>query len=205
MCSYSSVADLARRMRIAPDTLLERLREAGVPKADAQAPVLDADVAALSALYRQLLGPRAIEIEAEVDAAPPQTDPARNRLILVGNLGAGLETRYMPSGDAVTNLRLATTDRYLNFALRVVAGHVTGQARGHLLLEMLRGRVPAKLAWIGRSILRMGLRTLRVKSARGLRRRSLIRNSAAQHQLSCRWADQKAAIHPAFAPPAVVI
>ena len=35
-----------------------------------------------------------------------------NRVILIGNLGADPETRYLPSGDAVTNIRLATTDRY---------------------------------------------------------------------------------------------
>jgi single-strand DNA-binding protein len=35
-----------------------------------------------------------------------------NRVILVGNLGADVETRYLPSGDAVANIRLATTDRY---------------------------------------------------------------------------------------------
>ncbi|WP_063826909.1 single-stranded DNA-binding protein, partial [Cupriavidus sp. WS] len=35
-----------------------------------------------------------------------------NKVILVGNLGADPETRYMPSGDAVTNIRVATTDRY---------------------------------------------------------------------------------------------
>ncbi|KAF7961876.1 single-stranded DNA-binding protein [Cupriavidus sp. UYMU48A] len=35
-----------------------------------------------------------------------------NKVILVGNLGADPEVRYMPSGDAVTNLRIATTDRY---------------------------------------------------------------------------------------------
>lgn len=35
-----------------------------------------------------------------------------NKVILVGNLGADPETRYMPNGDAVTNIRLATTDRY---------------------------------------------------------------------------------------------
>ncbi|WP_316152804.1 single-stranded DNA-binding protein [Cupriavidus sp. BIC8F] len=35
-----------------------------------------------------------------------------NKVILVGNLGADPETRYLPSGDAVTNIRLATTDRY---------------------------------------------------------------------------------------------
>lgn len=35
-----------------------------------------------------------------------------NRVTLIGNLGADPETRYMPSGDAVTNIRLATTDRY---------------------------------------------------------------------------------------------
>ena len=32
-----------------------------------------------------------------------------NKVILVGNLGADPETRYMPSGSAVTNIRLATT------------------------------------------------------------------------------------------------
>ena len=36
-----------------------------------------------------------------------------NKVILVGNLGADPETRYLPSGDAVTNVRLATTDRFL--------------------------------------------------------------------------------------------
>lgn len=35
-----------------------------------------------------------------------------NKVILVGNLGADPEVRYLPSGDAVANLRLATTDRY---------------------------------------------------------------------------------------------
>ncbi|MCS6767056.1 MAG: single-stranded DNA-binding protein [Candidatus Protistobacter heckmanni] len=35
-----------------------------------------------------------------------------NKVILVGNLGANPETRYLPSGDAVSNIRLATTDRY---------------------------------------------------------------------------------------------
>ncbi len=35
-----------------------------------------------------------------------------NKVILVGNLGADPESRYMPSGDAITNIRLATTDRW---------------------------------------------------------------------------------------------
>lgn len=35
-----------------------------------------------------------------------------NKVILVGNLGADPETRYMPNGDAVTNVRLATTDSW---------------------------------------------------------------------------------------------
>ncbi|WP_321815895.1 MULTISPECIES: single-stranded DNA-binding protein [unclassified Paraburkholderia] len=35
-----------------------------------------------------------------------------NKVILVGNLGAEPEVRYLPSGDAVANIRLATTDRY---------------------------------------------------------------------------------------------
>ncbi len=35
-----------------------------------------------------------------------------NKVILVGNLGADPETRYLPSGDALCNLRLATTDNW---------------------------------------------------------------------------------------------
>jgi single-strand DNA-binding protein len=35
-----------------------------------------------------------------------------NKVILVGNLGADPEIRYLPSGDAIANIRLATTDRY---------------------------------------------------------------------------------------------
>ncbi|MCO6439848.1 MAG: single-stranded DNA-binding protein [Nitrococcus mobilis] len=33
-----------------------------------------------------------------------------NKVILIGNLGADPEVRYSPSGSAVTNARLATTD-----------------------------------------------------------------------------------------------
>ena len=35
-----------------------------------------------------------------------------NKVIIVGNLGADPETRYMPNGDAITNIRVATTDRW---------------------------------------------------------------------------------------------
>lgn len=35
-----------------------------------------------------------------------------NKVILVGNLGADPETRYLPSGEAVANLRIATTETW---------------------------------------------------------------------------------------------
>lgn len=35
-----------------------------------------------------------------------------NKVILIGNLGADPETRYMPSGSAVSNLRIATTEAF---------------------------------------------------------------------------------------------
>jgi single-strand DNA-binding protein len=35
-----------------------------------------------------------------------------NKVILIGNLGADPEVRYLPSGDAVTNIRVATTDTW---------------------------------------------------------------------------------------------
>ncbi|MGB1110446.1 MAG: single-stranded DNA-binding protein [Gammaproteobacteria bacterium] len=35
-----------------------------------------------------------------------------NKVILIGNLGKDPETRYMPSGGAVTNVNIATTDTW---------------------------------------------------------------------------------------------
>jgi single-strand DNA-binding protein len=35
-----------------------------------------------------------------------------NKVILIGNLGADPETKYLPSGDAVTNIRIATTEKW---------------------------------------------------------------------------------------------
>ena len=35
-----------------------------------------------------------------------------NKVILVGNLGADPDTRYMPSGSAVTNIRIATSESW---------------------------------------------------------------------------------------------
>ena len=35
-----------------------------------------------------------------------------NKVILIGNLGADPETRYLPSGDAVANIRIATSEKW---------------------------------------------------------------------------------------------
>ncbi len=35
-----------------------------------------------------------------------------NKVTLIGNLGADPEVKYMPSGEAITNIRLATTRRW---------------------------------------------------------------------------------------------
>ena len=35
-----------------------------------------------------------------------------NKVIIIGNLGKDPEIRYMPSGDAIANLRIATTDKF---------------------------------------------------------------------------------------------
>ena len=35
-----------------------------------------------------------------------------NKVILIGNLGVDPETRYMPSGGAVTNIRIATSESW---------------------------------------------------------------------------------------------
>ena len=43
-----------------------------------------------------------------------------NRVILVGNLGRDPEMRYLPSGEAVANLAIATTDKFKNKAGEMV-------------------------------------------------------------------------------------
>jgi single-strand DNA-binding protein len=35
-----------------------------------------------------------------------------NKVQIIGNLGADPETRYLPSGDAVTSIRVATTEKW---------------------------------------------------------------------------------------------
>jgi single-strand DNA-binding protein len=46
-----------------------------------------------------------------------------NKLIIVGNLGADPEVRYLPSGDAVANLRVATTEKWKDKASGEVKEH----------------------------------------------------------------------------------
>lgn len=43
-----------------------------------------------------------------------------NKVILVGNLGRDPEVRYMPSGDAVANITVATSNKYKNKAGELV-------------------------------------------------------------------------------------
>ncbi len=43
-----------------------------------------------------------------------------NKAIIVGNLGKDPEVRYMPSGDAVANISVATTSKYKNKAGEMV-------------------------------------------------------------------------------------
>lgn len=50
-----------------------------------------------------------------------------NKVLLIGNLGADPETKYLPSGDAVTNIRIATTDKWKDKA----SGEMKEQTEWH--------------------------------------------------------------------------
>src|SRR5437868_10948776 len=50
-----------------------------------------------------------------------------NKVIIVGNLGADPETRYTPGGDAVCNVRVATTDKWKDKA----SGEMKEQTEWH--------------------------------------------------------------------------
>ncbi len=69
-----------------------------------------------------------------------------NKAIIVGNLGKDPETRYMPSGDAVTNITVATTDKYKDKA--------TGEQKE--LTEWHRISMFGKLAEIAGQYLKKG-------------------------------------------------
>jgi len=51
-----------------------------------------------------------------------------NKVILIGNLGRDPEVRYMPSGDAVATLNLATTEKWKD-----KAGEAQEQTEWHLV------------------------------------------------------------------------
>ena len=48
-----------------------------------------------------------------------------NKVILVGNLGRDPETRYMPSGGAVTNASLATSKQWRAVSYTHLRAHET--------------------------------------------------------------------------------
>ena len=50
-----------------------------------------------------------------------------NKVIIVGNLGADPESRYLPTGDAVCNIRVATTDKWKDKA----SGEMKEQTEWH--------------------------------------------------------------------------
>ena len=50
-----------------------------------------------------------------------------NKVILIGNLGRDPETRYLPSGDAVTNISIATTEKWKDKA----SGEMKEQTEWH--------------------------------------------------------------------------
>src|SRR5258708_19764871 len=60
-----------------------------------------------------------------------------NKVIIIGNLGRDPETRYMPDGGAVTNVSVATTEKWKD---------KSGEAQGKT--EWHRGAFFAKLAEI---------------------------------------------------------
>ncbi len=69
-----------------------------------------------------------------------------NKVILIGNLGADPETRYAPSGDAICNVRLATTEAWKDKA--------TGERRE--ATEWHRVTFYGKLAEVASQYLRKG-------------------------------------------------
>ena len=79
-----------------------------------------------------------------------------NKVILVGNLGKDPETRYMPNGDAVCNITIATTDSWKDKATgekkeatewhRIVLYRKLGEIAGQYLKKGSQVYIEGKLA-----------------------------------------------------------
>jgi single-strand DNA-binding protein len=69
-----------------------------------------------------------------------------NKLIIIGNLGADPEVRYLPSGDAVANIRVATTESWKDKA--------SGEKKEHT--EWHRCNLFGRLAEIAAEYLKKG-------------------------------------------------
>ena len=190
MCTYSNVADLAARMRIEPETLLERLRAAGVRKTDAQAPLSEADIAALSTLYHKLLGSRADEIadevraEAELATQTPKTET--KAVVLGGMLSWDDDVVFVP----LANIRTSYQRRLL-----AILGGV--EANGVFAVKVDRGSISEGYV---QSLRHNGEYVRRVIALARYRMARVARDIAA-----CLLSDREVAVHPAFAPPRAVI
>lgn len=114
MCSYSSVAHLARLMRIEPAALLARLAEAGVEKTSGNEPLTAAETAALSAFYKRSLG-------RQGNGAEPVSEARETKLVRI-------EAEFRNS--------------YIDYCLRVLGGQVfEDEESGALIVEVPRGGV----------------------------------------------------------------
>ena len=63
-----------------------------------------------------------------------------NKVIIIGNLGKDPEMRYMPSGDAIANLRIATTDLPCEEGVVLVVEILTSKST-YNTLELTSGRM----------------------------------------------------------------
>lgn len=170
MCSYSSVAYLARLMRIDSKTLLERLREAGIDKISENDPITAAETAALRAFYTRLLGPDGGDAEPVSEAG---------------------ETRFVLIASQFRN-------SYIDYCLRVIGRQVfEDEESGALIVEVARGGVSE---WFADTVGKKGERIGLIMALARLRIASV-----AEDVESCLRADRDAKVHPAFAPPHVVI
>ncbi|MCO5396588.1 hypothetical protein [Ralstonia soli] len=190
MCTYSNVADLAARMRIEPETLLERLRAAGVEKANAQDPVHEADVAALSALYRKLLGSRAVEIADELQAEEEQAIQMPVTEVEVGLRRGMLSLEHNLLLVPLGNIRTSHQRRVL-----AILGGV--EADGVVAVKVVSGSISEGYV---QSLRHNGEHFRRVIA---LARRRIAR--VARDIVACLLSDREVAVHPAFAPPRAVI
>ncbi|XQU71827.1 hypothetical protein OJJOAM_004616 [Cupriavidus sp. H18C1] len=210
MSRTTTVASLAAELSRSPEALLEQLQKAGLTHSSADDAVTEADKSALLAYLKRIHG-------LSEDAARRRivVEVRKKRVVVRG--ADEKPVRYMPTGEPIQAITLSTDEYRMVRRVResrLIAALEPGSRCGldidQAFALLTFGYDPAVIAAQLQlhQLFRIFLRKLEARVRRCCHVTAVdVSNKAAQVRdvLSCLFAEREASIHPAFAPPRVVV